>query len=113
MRGEEFASCKSHIALVSLTNCCIMIFILIKTIEVNLNTIHSNGIADHLDHRTSASFWKVFNLLMSDFGGLYSFIKCKLFKESCCSFYGSKLWILASKICCDICIAWQKALKML
>ncbi len=55
--------------------------------------------ANHLGYTTSvsdkdsmisggiASFWKAFNLLMSDFGGLYSFIKCKLFKQYCCSFY--------------------------
>ncbi len=40
-----------------------------------------------------ASFWKAYNLLMSDFSGLYSVIKCKLFKQYC-SFYGSNLWIL-------------------
>ncbi len=54
--------------------------------------------ANHLGHTTSvsdkesmisgaiASFWKTFNLLMSDFDGLYSFIKFKLVKQYCCSF---------------------------
>ncbi len=81
--------------------------------------------ANHLGHTTSvsvkdsrisgaiASFWKAFNLLMSDFGGLYSFIKCKLFKQYCCSFYGSNLLLLTSKRCYDICVACRRALKKL
>ncbi len=81
--------------------------------------------ANHLGHTTSvsdkdsmisgaiASFWKVFNLLMSDFGGLYSFIKCKLFKQYCCSFYGSSVWLLTSKRCYDICVAWRRVLRKL
>ncbi len=81
--------------------------------------------ANHLGHTTSvsdkdsiisgaiASFWKAFNLLMSDFGGLYSIIKCKLFKQYCCSFYGSNLWLLTSKRCYDICVAWRRALRKL
>ncbi len=52
--------------------------------------------ANHLGHTTSvsdkdsmisgaiANFWKAFNLLLSDFGGLYSFIQ--LFKQYYCSF---------------------------
>ncbi len=75
----------------------------INKIEVSGDTIHSSTMADHLGHRTVvsdkdsmisaaiASFWKAFNLLMSDFRGLYSFIKCKLFKQYCCSVYGSKV----------------------
>ena len=74
-----------------------------NTIEVNGDTINGSELVDHLGHRISisdkesmisaaiASFWKAFNLLMSDFGGVYSFIKCKLFKQYCCSFYGSNL----------------------
>ncbi len=50
---------------------------------------------------------------MSDFGDLYSFMKCKLFKQYCCSFYGSNLWLLTSKRCYDICIAWRRALRNL
>ncbi len=81
--------------------------------------------ANHLGHTTSvsdkdcmisgaiASFWKAFNLLMSDFGGLHSFIKCKLFKQYCCSFYSSDLWLLSSKRCYDICVPWRRALRKL
>ncbi len=65
----------------------------INKIEVNGDTIYSSEMANHLGHTTSVSdedsiisgaigsFWKAFNLLMSDFDGLYSFIKCKLFKQ--------------------------------
>ncbi len=51
------------------------------------------------------SFWKTFNLLMSGFGGFYSFIMCRYFKQYCCSFQDSNVWPLASKICYDICVA--------
>ncbi len=54
----------------------------INKIEVNGDSINSSEMANHLGHTTSvsdkdsmlsgaiASFWKAFNLLMSDFGGL-------------------------------------------
>ncbi len=49
----------------------------------------------------------------SDLGHIYSFIKCKLFQQYCCSFYGAPLWSLNGKATGDICIAWRKALQML
>ncbi len=60
---------------------------------INGDTVHNSKMADHLGHRTSVidkdstitavigSFWNAFNLLMSDVGGCYSIIKCKLFKQ--------------------------------
>ncbi len=36
---------------------------------------------DYMVSSAVGSFWKDINLLMSDFGCLYSFIKCKLFKQ--------------------------------
>lgn len=48
---------------------------------------------------------------MSDFGAIYSFLKCKLFKQYCCSFYGSNLWLLNSNKCKDVCVSWRKALR--
>jgi len=60
-----------------------------------------------------SSFWRFFNLFMSDLGHIYSFLKCKLFQQYCCSFYGSPLWELNSDATNDICIAWRKALRML
>ncbi len=79
--------------------------------------------ANHLGHTTSVSdkdfmiskaivsFWKAFNLLMSVFCVLYSFIKCKVFKQYCCNLYGSNLWLLNSKRCYDIWVALRRALK--
>ncbi len=31
----------------------------------------------------------------------------------CCSFYGSNLWLLTSKRCYDVCVAWRRALRKL
>ncbi len=39
--------------------------------------------------------------------------QCKLFKQYCCSFHGSNLWLLTSKRCYDICVAWRRALRKL
>ena len=44
----------------------------------------------------SNNLWKGFNMFMCNFGHVYSFVKCKLFKQYCCSFYGAPLWILDS-----------------
>ena len=95
----------------------------IKSVMVNGDIIHDSDSANHLGHAVSvrdkefmtsaaiSHFWKSFNLFMSDFGNVYSFIKCKLFKQFCCSFYGSSLWLLTSKRCNNVCIAWRKALR--
>ena len=96
-----------------------------KSINVNGDIVHSSESADHLGHRISvkdkdsmisagiASFWKAYNIFMSDFGSVYSFLKCKLFQQYCCSFYGANLWLLNSNRCMDICVAWRKALRQL
>ncbi len=34
----------------------------------------------------------------SDYCGLYSFIKCKLFKQYCCRLYGSNVWLLLGNV---------------
>ncbi len=81
---------------------------------------------DHLCHWTSisakdsmifadidiTSFWKVFKLLIVEFGCLHSFIKGKLFKQYCSS-YVSYVWLLTSKRYCDICAAWRMVLMIL
>ena len=80
--------------------------------------------ADHLGHAISVSnkdslvygaiskLWKSFNILMADFGHVHSFLKCKLFKQYCCCFYGAPLWGLNSKGVKELCIAWRKALRV-
>ncbi len=53
-----------------------------------------------------ASFWLVFNLFMSDFGHIYSFLKGQLFSQYCCSFYEAPLWYLKSDGVEVTCVAW-------
>ena len=43
-------------------------------------------------------FWRSLNIFISDFGQLSYTVKCKLFKQYCCSFYGSPLRSLKSKM---------------
>ncbi len=51
---------------------------------------------DSIPKSANASFWRSFNLFRSDLGHIYSFIKCKLFQQYCCSFYGAPLRSLIS-----------------
>ena len=94
-------------------------------IYVNGQRVGIELCADHLGHKVSStddesmlkgalsSFWRYFNNFMSEFGHLYGAIKCKLFKQYCCSYYGSPLWDLSSKGVDSLCIAWRKALRSL
>ena len=50
---------------------------------------------------------------MSDFGQLSYIIKCKLFNQYCCSFYGSPLWCLKSTIVKSMCVDWRNTLRSL
>ena len=50
---------------------------------------------------------------MSDFGQLSYIVKCKLFNQYCCSFYGSRLWSLKSIIVESMCVDWRKASRSL
>ena len=56
-------------------------------------------------------FWRSFNMFMSDFGQLSYIVKCKLFNQYCCYFYGSPLWSLKSTIVESMCVDWRKALR--
>ena len=72
-------------------------------IMVNGEIVNISDNAVHLGHTISSSdresisltakssFWKSFNSFISNFGHTYSFTKCSLFKQFCCSFYGSPL----------------------
>ena len=78
--------------------------------------------ATHLGHFISSAdknsivksakscFWRSFYIFMSDFGQLSYTVKCKLFNQYCCSFYGSPLWSLRSTIVESMCV-WRKALR--
>ena len=74
-----------------------------SAIMVNGEMINISDNAVHLGHTISSSdrerilltakrsIWKSFNSFISRCGHIYSFIKCSLFKQFCCSFYGSPL----------------------
>ena len=82
-------------------------------------------LATHLDHFISSTdkkstvksakscFWRSFNMFMSDIGQLSYTVKCKLFNQYCCSFYGSPLWSLKSTIVEYMCVDLRKALRSL
>ena len=75
-------------------------------VMVNGEVVNISDNAVHLGHTilssdresisltTKSSFWKSFNSFISNFGHTYSLINCSLFKQFCCSFYGSPLWNL-------------------
>ena len=93
-------------------------------IIVNGSTLNNVKEADHLGHAihvedsdslVSAAIrdlWKSFNIFMADFGHIHSFIKCKLFKQYCCTFYGAPLFLMNGKGVQQLCIAWRKALRV-
>ena len=58
-------------------------------------------------------FWRSLNICMSEFGQLSYTVKCKLFNQYCCYFYGSLLWSLKSTIVEYMCVDWRKALRSL
>ena len=94
-------------------------------IMVNGELVNISDNAVHLGHTISSSdresisltakssFWKSFNGFMSNFGHTYSFIKCSLFKQFCCSFYGSPLWNLNGPGVQSLCVDWRKSLRSL
>ena len=51
-------------------------------------------------------FWRRFNICMSDFRKLSHTVKCKLFNQYCCSFYGSLLLSLKSTVVEYMCVDW-------
>ena len=92
-------------------------------ISVNGRDVPRRDSADHLGHKISSvsddslvesavhSFWRGFNLFMSEFGHLNGFVKCRLFMRYCCSYYGAPLWSLYSSGFESLCVAWRKALR--
>ena len=50
---------------------------------------------------------------MFDFAQLSYIVKCKLFSQYCCSFYGSPQWSPKSTIVESMRIDWRKALRSL
>ena len=70
-----------------------------EIVNISDNAVHlghtiSSSERESISLTAKSSFWKSFNSFISNFGHTYSFIKCSLFKQFCCSFYGSPLWNL-------------------
>ena len=96
-----------------------------RTVFFNDTELYSTQDAVHLGHHTSvvnkdslvadatAKFWRGYNMFMADFGHIKTNVKCNLFKQYCCSYYGAPLWDLQSKSVGTICTAWRKALRKL
>ena len=76
---------------------------------------HSISVDDpnFIVNKSCSSFWKSFNIFISDFGHIHPVVKCHLFDKYCCSFYGSPLWLLHGNAVNNLCIAWRKALRSL
>ncbi len=77
---------------------------------MDLSHAVSSNDKDSMVTAAKASFWGVFNLFMSDFEHIYSFLKGQLFRQYCCSFYGAPFRYLKSDGVEAICVAWRKAL---
>lgn len=96
-----------------------------RTVFFNDTELYSTQDAVHLGHHISvvnkdslvadatAKFWRGYNMFMADFGHIKTNVKCNLFKQYCCSYYGAPLWDLQSKSVGTICTAWRKALRKL
>ena len=52
-------------------------------------------------------------MFLGDFDHIRTAVKCTLFKQYCCSYYGAPLWDLQSKSVGNICIALRKAFRKL
>ena len=70
-----------------------------KMVNISDNVVHLEHTISSSDRESilltaKSSFWITFTSFISNFGHTYSFIKFSLFKQFCCSFYGSPLWDL-------------------
>ncbi len=86
------------------------------SVSVNGNTVECDTETGHLGYRVSSQDSDGISLIVflcCEFGHTYGFVKCKLCKQYCCSFYGSPLWALNGKGFKALCIVWRKALRML
>ena len=67
-----------------------------EIVNISVNAVHlghtiSSSDRESISLTAKSSFWKSFKSFISNFGHTYSFIKCSLFKQFCCSFYSSPL----------------------
>jgi len=77
-----------------------------NTVNVKLN---DDNDCEAKRHAFNASV----NTLLGNYGGVQSEILCRLFRNFCCSFYGSQLWDLQSSGFHSCCVQWNKAVRRL
>ncbi len=58
-------------------------------------------------------FWKFFYLFICDYSHICSSLKNDLFRQCCCNYYESPLWLLQSDGIESLCVAWRKSLKII
>ncbi len=66
---------------------------------------------DHIVTAAKTICWRSFDLFMSDYGHIYSFLKGQLFVQYCCSYYDSPSWTLSDGELGSLCVVWRKALR--
>ena len=114
-----FDSKKSQLLYFRGRHCCTIN----KGIEVNGQHVNISSSAVHLGHTISSvdrskivksdinHFWRHFNMFMSNFRSLSASMRNALFKQFCCSFYGSQLWLLKSGSVQSLYVNWRNALR--
>ncbi len=67
-------------------------------------------IRNSMVNAAKSQFWRSFNLLfMINFG--YSYAKSELFKQYCCSYYGTSVWNMHAYE--HSCVAWRKTVNVI
>ncbi len=114
----KFNGSKSHLLLFKGRQCKTSIKILrvngvaLLCVDSVMDLRHavSSNDKDSMITAAKARFWCAFDLFISDFGHIYSFLKGQLLRQYCCSFYGAPLWYLKSDGVEAICVACRKSL---
>ena len=88
-----------------------------ETVGTSIDIVHLGNhvnvcsIYDNI-HVGISKFNSSFNYFLSSFGHCKSFVKNKLFKQYCMSFYGSQIWPLwSNQKFNSICCKWRTALR--
>ena len=78
-----------------------------RSLSSSQDDVHVGGhISVDNKERLAAKLWIRDNMFMADFDHIKTNIKCTLFKQVCCTYYGATLQSVG-----NICIAGQKALR--
>ncbi len=78
----------------------------------NADVLGNNISSNTMFNAAINSVWWSFTLFITDVWHIYGFIKCKLFMQCCCSFYGSSLRSQQNRIVDVLCVTWSQTLNM-